>query len=250
MYVFGGTSNELDYDDVWALTLTTGEKNEVAEATVSATNPVTAPPRKKPVAARPAPAPTPAPVSGSSSASAVPAKYTPTSKPDVDYKTATPAPAQRRLVTAPKLQPVSNRDFEAVHERFVSDIGKIFDHIRAEYQQIDTARAQLNADRQAFDQEKADNEDLFRTQQEELRQLKERHRKETEQWLADRGTENDEERRKIAEEKALLAKENTHLKKETERLLADRTKLDEEEAAFQDKSAKFAVLMQQFKGIT
>ena len=69
--------------------------------------------------------------------------------------------------------PVGERDFEQREATMLDSVRAMFVDIREEYRQIDQARAELNADRDAFDSERAENEALFAKQQQELRDLQE-----------------------------------------------------------------------------
>ncbi len=76
-----------------------------------------------------------------------------------------------------------------------------------------------------------------------------RHKRETEDCIAQRRKQNDDERLRLAEERALLRKEQETLKREQDRLAADRAVLEGKERAFEDKSKKLDAIMAQFKGI-
>eukprot|EP00055_Hartaetosiga_balthica_P010797 m.47255 g.47255 ORF g.47255 m.47255 type:complete len:522 (-) comp7320_c0_seq1:258-1823(-) len=224
MYVFGGTANDEDLNDCHALTIIDGGMKPA--------------PRRKP-----APAPTPV------SKATLPQSFERTQAPDISYDVPNPAPALRRRVAPKPISEVHARDFERVESQMVQSIHDIFNKIQAEYKQIDQRRAELNADRDAFDKEKAENEELHESQQQSMRSLQEQHRSQTEDWIAKRRSENDSERRKIAEEWARVKAEEERLKGVEAQLKQDRDELDAEKTDFHARKGKMEKIMAQFQGL-
>ncbi|EGD73673.1 hypothetical protein PTSG_05386 [Salpingoeca rosetta] len=227
MIVFGGTANDVDLSDTHILTIT--------DATVKP-----AAPRRKPSVGPPA-KPKPAPKQE--------AQYERTTPPDITYDVPNPAPALRRRVTPKAITDVAPRDFERVQSQMIQSIEDLFRKIKGEYQQIDRLRAELISDREAFEKEKAENEALFESQQQSMQHLQETHRRETEAWLAARRKENDDERRKIAEEWARVKKEEERLKGVETQLKSDRNALETEKTDFEKRRKKMEAIMAQFEGL-
>eukprot|EP00048_Salpingoeca_helianthica_P014445 m.221735 g.221735 ORF g.221735 m.221735 type:complete len:511 (+) comp15874_c0_seq1:1258-2790(+) len=177
------------------------------------------------------------------------AKYERTPAPTLSFATATPVPSARRTVECAPASPVPPRDLDR-HQRDCSDmVAGLFRLLRDEFQEVDTGRVDVAKQREALAREKAENETLFARQQAELAEQLDRHKRETEEWIAQRRKENDEERRRLAEEWAQLKRDREQHKSDVEKLTADRAALEGRERQFEEKSKKMEGIMAQFKGL-
>lgn len=246
VFVFGGTEGSgdfLDLDDLHVLTVDGAPAGAKMPGAVKL--PQAAPPRRKPSVPTPtSAAPQAAPPRRSASGD-----YVPTKKLDVDYAQPTPAPAARRKVAPKVLKEVAKRDYDEVQAGMVDSLERIFAKIKAEYSQIDNARQELNADREAFEKEKLANEQMHEQQQADLAAAVEKHKAETEAWLEKHVLENDRVRKELADVRAELGRDRAKLTREEEKLRLSNEQLAEEEANFQERSKKMDALMAQFKGI-
>eukprot|EP00043_Microstomoeca_roanoka_P018663 m.202333 g.202333 ORF g.202333 m.202333 type:complete len:535 (+) comp16872_c11_seq2:227-1831(+) len=235
MVVFGGTANDVDLNDTHILTIIDSGLKPAPRRKPSVTRPAA------PIApSTPKPRPTPTPQD---------VEFERTAAPSISYDVPNPAPAIRRRVTPKVITDVAPRDFDRMQSQMMQSIEDLFRKIAGEYQQIDRLRAELMSDREAFEKEKCENEELFENQQQSMRHLQEKHRQETEEWLASRKSENDDERRKIAEEWVRVKAEEQRIKDIEEKLSADRAALEAEKTAFETRRKKMEAIMAQFENL-
>jgi hypothetical protein len=189
IYVFGGTCDGDDTNDLWQLRLS-GLPAAAAAATtppaVSATSTPAAPPPAQPAApvaaapSNPVPAartttPTTAPrgpvppksvVAAAGSSSALPVVA-----PTLNYTVAHPAPAPTPVIATPVVPTAAPRDYEGMQARFLAEVTALVGSLRTEACSVDTERAQLAAERAVLEKARADHAALVDLQQRELADL-------------------------------------------------------------------------------
>jgi N-acetylneuraminic acid mutarotase len=269
MYVFAGTDEE-DYDDLHLLQFelsnndnptpavrapprrnaapssSTSSASATPTASSSAAAP-TAPTRKapEPVDDSAVSTPTqPASVSktGSSSKMETTTTPTPTTGPSLSFTTPTSVPAARKTVAPAKVGGVGLRNFDDRKTEVVNVVDVIFKQLQQEFQKLDVAKAELQNERTAFEEERHENEATYAKQQQELRQQLDKHKKETEEWLAARKAEIDAQKTQLAAEKAKLLKDQA-------KLAADTESLEGKVTAFEESRRQMEAIMNKIKGI-
>jgi hypothetical protein len=161
--------------------------------------------------------------------------FRPSLVPRRSYETSVPVPAPRRSVQPATPPPVTPRDFEELRSSYLLRINEMFDTLRDNFTDLDKARGALTAEREEFAREKAEYEELYQKQQGELSAMLDRHRAQNEVWLEKTRGEIDDEKKQLAEQKAILEKGQAEL-------AADRQ-------AFSEKSRKLDAIMKQVQGL-
>ena len=80
--------------------------------------------------------------------------------------------------------------------------------------------------------------------------LVQKHKKETEEWLAARKSEIDQQKAANAAEKTQLGKDQAKLKQDQAKLAADNEALDAKVAAFEESRKQMEAIMNRIKGIS
>ncbi|XP_078533511.1 uncharacterized protein LOC144819544 [Lissotriton helveticus] len=160
--------------------------------------------------------------------------FTPTKIPKVKYElTESPIPAR---VDSPPPMPASQlRDFRVARNQAMEMIKSAFALLDAEFEKLDSEKAELIHAKIAFQQEKEAYSKQHRHQQQELLEVMEKHKTQNEAWLKARADENDKERKEIC--------------KLREEILRDQEKLREEQQNTEKRNQQLLLIMQQFKGM-
>ncbi|XP_015247224.1 PREDICTED: peptidoglycan DL-endopeptidase CwlO-like [Cyprinodon variegatus] len=104
-----------------------------------------------------------------------------------------------------------------------------------EFQKLDREKLEVSKAAAALQREKEAHETHRQQQQQELKEMLEKHRWQNEAWLRARAEENDRERREICRLR--------------EEVLQDQERLKEEQDSVQKRSQHLLSIMQQFKGM-
>eukprot|EP01147_Barroeca_monosierra_P008382 gene8383-10202_t len=246
MIIFGGTASEVDLKDTHILTIS-GNAIYVGDSTIKA------PPRRKPSAsARPVLPSKPAPIPPSQTASILPSTASKpvkpanvsklTSAPSLSFDIEQPPPVR---IASKAVDSVKPRNLSTEKTAIIQTIDSVFAQLSEEFAKVDKLRAQLDSDRDAFEKEKQQNEKQIQQQQQSLRDLQEAHKRETQQWLKDRCTENDDERAKIAAEWEAIKVEQQRLNEVEARLTANQKEVDEQKADLEKRRKKMEAIMAQ-----
>lgn len=155
--------------------------------------------------------------------------------PKVRYNTSIPIPAPRKVVTPATPAPPKPRDLEELRTNYVKKINELFDTLTERFQQLDMSTATLQSERAAFESEKVAHAELYNKQQQELDEMLKDHRQQNDEWIARMRSDLDDEKRFLAEEKAVVE--------------AARRELAGQQEAFQQKSEKLDAIMRQVQGL-
>ncbi|XP_035995860.1 acyl-CoA-binding domain-containing protein 6 [Fundulus heteroclitus] len=162
--------------------------------------------------------------------------FTPTKVPNVRYELSDSAPsAQPRAAAASVQQVCVHRDFGAVRDQAMKMIQTAFALLDQEFQKLDREKSDVSKAAAALQRDREAHEAHRRQQQQELKEMLERHRSQNEAWLRARAEENDRERRELCRLR--------------EEVLQDQEKLKEEQSSVQKRSEHLLSIMQQFKGM-
>ncbi|XP_013881413.1 ubiquitin carboxyl-terminal hydrolase 8 isoform X3 [Austrofundulus limnaeus] len=161
--------------------------------------------------------------------------FTPTKVPNVRYDLSEPAPSNQPRTTAAGVQVFAHRDFSMVRDQAMKMIQTAFSLLDQEFQKLDREKLELFKSAAALQKDKEAQEAQRRRQQEELKEMLERHRSQNEAWLRARAEENDRERRELYRLR--------------EEVLQDQERLKEEQISIQKRSEHLLSIMQQFKGM-
>eukprot|EP00042_Codosiga_hollandica_P037989 m.304884 g.304884 ORF g.304884 m.304884 type:complete len:608 (+) comp55275_c0_seq8:155-1978(+) len=206
-------------------------------------------------AARPAPPTTHAPAPVASPLAQPPSQASSatldaTQTLNLKYEIATAPPAPRKTVSPAKVATAAARNFDEKKNEMLSGIETMFKQLQSEFQKLDTARAELQAERTAFEQEVAEDEATFKKQQTEFRSQLDLHKRETEQWLAARSKEIEQAKAALAGERAQHQKEVAQLHKDQAKLAADTEALEVKVSAFEESRKQMEAIMNRIKGIS
>ncbi|XP_053558376.1 trichohyalin-like [Bombina bombina] len=105
----------------------------------------------------------------------------------------------------------------------------------SEYEKFDVERTKFAQAQMAFQLEKEAFNKQYQIQQQEIRELLEKHKAQNEAWLKARAEENDKERKEISQLR--------------EELLLEQKKLKEEQQVIEKRNQQLISIMQQFKGM-
>ncbi|CAB1352132.1 unnamed protein product [Coregonus sp. 'balchen'] len=149
--------------------------------------------------------------------------------PNVKYELSeSPSLFSVRTDAAASAQVTAQRDFSAVRDEAMDMIHKAFSMLDGEFQKLDRERSELAQSAAALQYKREAHEAHHQQQEEELRQMLERHRAQNETWLRARAEENDKERKGLCKLRGRLKEEQGNIQKRSEHLLS---------------------IMQQFKGM-
>ncbi|KAM4706742.1 uncharacterized protein O3C94_000288 [Discoglossus pictus] len=159
--------------------------------------------------------------------------FTPTKIPKVKYELTEPQlPTIHSPPPCPEIKP---RNFISVRNQAMDKITSAFVLLDAEFEKLDLERARFAQAQAAFQLEKEAFNKQFQIQQQEVREMLEKHKAQNEAWLKARAEENDKERKDIC--------------KLREEMLQEQKKLKEEQQLIEKRNQQLISIMQQFKGM-
>ncbi|XP_054878269.1 rab9 effector protein with kelch motifs-like [Poeciliopsis prolifica] len=162
--------------------------------------------------------------------------FTPTKVPNVRYELSDASPStQPRTAAAANVQVSVHRDFSAVRDQAMKMIQTAFALLDQEFQKLDREKLDVSKAAAALHRDKEEHEAHRQRQQQELKEMLEKHRSQNEAWLRARAEENDRERRELCRLR--------------EEVLQDQERLKEEQSSVQKRSEHLLSIMQQFKGM-
>ncbi|XP_033870076.3 rab9 effector protein with kelch motifs [Acipenser ruthenus] len=160
--------------------------------------------------------------------------FAPTKVPKVKYElTESPFPA--RIDSPPPIQVAHHRDFNTVRNEAMEMVTRAFAIVDNAFQKLDNEKSELFQATIAFQYEKEAYNTQRQKQQQELKEMLEKHKAQNEAWLKARAEENDRERKELC--------------KLREEVLHEQEKLKEEQSNIQKRSEQLLSIMQQFKGM-
>ncbi|XP_078128152.1 uncharacterized protein LOC144531752 isoform X2 [Sander vitreus] len=161
--------------------------------------------------------------------------FTPTKVPNVRYELSESDPLIPSRNTAAYARVFVHRDFSAVRDQAMKTIQTAFNLLDQEFQKLDREKSEVSQAAAALLREKEAHKAFREQQQQELREMLDRHRSQNEAWLRARAEENDQERRELCRLREELSHEQERLKEEHE--------------SIQKRSEHLLSIMQQFKGM-
>ncbi|XP_062291278.1 rab9 effector protein with kelch motifs [Scomber scombrus] len=161
--------------------------------------------------------------------------FTPTKVPNVRYELSESSPSNQSRNAAANAQVFVHRDFGAVRDQAMKMIQTAFTLLDQEFQKLDREKSEMSKAAAALQREKEAHDSHRQQQQQELKEMLDRHRSQNEAWLRARAEENDRERRELCRLK--------------EEVLQEQERLKEEQSSIQKRSEHLLSIMQQFKGM-
>ncbi|KAM4720118.1 uncharacterized protein FYW61_015674 [Anableps anableps] len=162
--------------------------------------------------------------------------FTPTKVPNVRYELSNTAlSSQPRTTAAANMQVCVHRDFGAVRDQAMKMIQTAFTLLDQEFQKLHREKLEVSKAAATLQRDKEEHEAHRQQQQQELKEMLERHRSQNEAWLRARAEENDRERRELCRLR--------------EEVLQDQERLKQEQSSIQKRSEHLLSIMQQFKGM-
>ncbi|MGH0185979.1 UNVERIFIED_CONTAM: hypothetical protein FKN15_019779, partial [Acipenser sinensis] len=128
-----------------------------------------------------------------------------------------------------------HRDFNTVRNEAMEMVTRAFAIVDNVFQKLDNEKSELFQATIAFQYEKEAYNTQRQKQQQELKEMLEKHKAQNEAWLKARAEENDRERKELCK----LREEVQH----------EQEKLKEEQSNIQKRSEQLLSIMQQFKGM-
>ncbi|XP_034751438.1 uncharacterized protein zmp:0000001301 [Etheostoma cragini] len=123
--------------------------------------------------------------------------FTPTKVPNVRYELSESDPFNQSRNTAANAQAFVHRDFSAIRDQAMKTIQTAFTLLDQEFQKLDREKSEFSQAAAALQREKEAHEACRQQQQQELREMLDRHRSQNEAWLRARAEENDQERKEL-----------------------------------------------------
>ncbi|XP_023678876.1 uncharacterized protein [Paramormyrops kingsleyae] len=160
--------------------------------------------------------------------------FAPTKIPNIKYELSEPS-FPVRLEMHPPAKTASRKDFAAVRNEAMDMIQRAFSMLDSEFQKLDSEQSAIAQTAMALQYEREAYCMQHQKQQQELKELLERHKAQNESWLRARAEENDRERKELC--------------KLREEILHEQEKLKEEQINMQKHSEQLHSIMQQFKGM-
>ncbi|XP_043951948.1 uncharacterized protein LOC122819345 [Gambusia affinis] len=208
LYVFGGKNEEQDFNDLKVMKLIN-------------------PSERKPVMKE---------ILSEFGLQGVSHSFTPTKVPNIRYELSDAAPStQPRTAAAANIQVCVHRDFSDVRDQAMKMIQAAFTLLDQEFQKLDREKLEVSKAAAALHRDRKEHEAHRERQQQELKEMLEKHRNQNEAWLRARAEENDRERRELCRLR--------------EEVLQDQERLKEEQSSVQKRSEHLLSIMQQFKGM-
>ncbi|XP_055081671.1 uncharacterized protein zmp:0000001301 [Periophthalmus magnuspinnatus] len=161
--------------------------------------------------------------------------FTPTKIPNVRYDITESLLTNQSTAMAASPQATVLRDFGSVRDEAMRMIQNAFHLLDQELTKLDRDRAELTRSGLELQRDRENLEALRQQQQQEVRDMVERHRAQNEAWLRARAEENDRERRELSRIREEVVEEQQRLK--------------EEQESVQKRSEHLLTIMQQFKGM-
>ncbi|MBN3295406.1 RABEK protein, partial [Amia calva] len=198
MYVFGGTNEEQEFNDLKVMKLINpSERQPIMKEILSEFG-----------------------IQGVSHA------FAPTRVPNVKYELTAPhSPA--RTDSPPPVQTAGPRDFSAVRNEAMELINRAFAMLDNEFHKLDNERSELASGARDLQRERDAYSSQYQLQQQELQEMLERHKAQNEAWLRARAQENDRERKELCKlreevlrEQEKLKEEQNNVQKRSEQLLS------------------------------
>ncbi|XP_066567722.1 uncharacterized protein LOC136755167 [Amia ocellicauda] len=198
MYVFGGTNEEQEFNDLKVMKLINpSERQPIMKEILSEFG-----------------------IQGVSHA------FAPTRVPNVKYELTAPhSPA--RTDSPPPVQTAGPRDFSAVRNEAMELINRAFAILDNEFHKLDNERSELASGARDLQRERDAYSSQYQLQQQELQEMLERHKAQNEAWLRARAQENDRERKELCKlreevlrEQEKLKEEQNNVQKRSEQLLS------------------------------
>ncbi|XP_054600643.2 rab9 effector protein with kelch motifs [Nothobranchius furzeri] len=159
--------------------------------------------------------------------------FTPTKVPNVRYELSESAPPTQPRAAAAQLQAFTHRDFCVVQDQAMKMIQAAFSLLDQEFRRLDREKSELFKASAVLQRDKEAHEAQRKQQQQELKEMLEKHRSQNEAWLQARAEENDRERRELCRLREEVSQEQEKLK--------------EEQTIIQKRSEHLLSIMQQFK---
>ncbi|XP_039636560.1 uncharacterized protein LOC120545938 [Perca fluviatilis] len=159
--------------------------------------------------------------------------FTPTKVPNVRYELSESDLFNQSRNTAAYAQVFVHRDFSAVRDQAMKTIQTAFTLLDQEFQKVVREKSEVSQAAAALQREKEAHEAYRQQQQQELREMLDRHRSQNEAWLRARAEENDQERKELCRLREELSHEQERLKEEHE--------------SIQKRSEHLLSIMQQFR---
>ncbi|KAK7898724.1 hypothetical protein WMY93_019577 [Mugilogobius chulae] len=163
-----------------------------------------------------------------------PRLFSPTKIPNVRYDITEALPTNQSRATASP-QVLVQTDFGSVREEAMRMTQRAFSLLDQEFIKLERQRTELSRVMLEIHRDRENLETLKQQQQQEMREMVERHRAQNEAWLRARAEENDRERRELSRMREEVALEQQKLKQEQETV--------------QKRSEHLLTIMQQFKGM-
>ncbi|MGH0180662.1 UNVERIFIED_CONTAM: hypothetical protein FKN15_004619 [Acipenser sinensis] len=152
-----------------------------------------------------------------------------------EVKGDSPSGSVSQTFTAHYDKVADHRDFNTVRNEAMEMVTRAFAIVDNAFQKLDNEKSELFQATIAFQYEKEAYNTQRQKQQQELKEMLEKHKAQNEAWLKARAEENDRERKELC--------------KLREEVLHEQEKLKEEQSNIQKRSEQLLSIMQQFKGM-
>ncbi|XP_066506409.1 rab9 effector protein with kelch motifs [Hoplias malabaricus] len=152
--------------------------------------------------------------------------FVPTKVPNVKYELSE-SPLTVKTERTESTQPRAHQDFTTVRDEAMSMIHKAFEILDEEFLKLDREKSELSQAEEVLRCERQAYNEYHQRQKQELQEMLEKHKVQNEAWLRARAEENDKERKELCKlreevlhEQQKLKEEQCNIQKRSEHLLS------------------------------